>query len=596
MNGAELSAGKGTAGPRGRARHAHRRGGWSETGKGGTVRRVMGTLRNTNLGKLRERTFDALVVGGGINGAVAAAALAGQGARVALIDRGDFAGFTSMQSSNLAWGGIKYLETLEFGLVRKLCMSRNHLMRHYPSTVREIRFFTTHAVGFRHSRLKLFLGTIAYWLIGNLFTRFPRLLSRDEVALNEPLVRIDGSDGGFEYSDAYLHDNDARFVWNFVRSAINYGAVAVNYVESSASRWTGEEWEVVARDVNGGAEPFTIRAKSLINACGPFADEHNAVGGVATEHRHVFSKGIHLIVPRLTPDRRVLTFFADDGRLFFVIPMGPRSAIGTTDTPVDSPYAEVTSADRRFVLDNINKRLNLENPLTEADVVAERCGVRPLVVAGAGGGGRDWLQLSRKHALDVRAECKHVTIFGGKLTDCLNVGDEVAAIVSRFGIELPFARRRWYGEPAADVRDEFLHQARLLGLDDLTSPSSTEALSQRLWRRYGAEAFSVLDAIRCDPRMAEVLIEGAEYIRGEIELARRYEMVTKLDDFLRRRSKIALVVSRAALAVAPGLREACRILFGPEADFRWREYFGADLLVTAPPPPGRGQPRISMRT
>src|SRR5262249_14875209 len=98
----------------------------------------MSTLRAATLDKLDQGTFDVLVLGGGINGAVSAAALAGRGASVALIDRGDFAGFTSQQSSNLAWGGIKYMESFEFGLVRKLCKSRNHLIRSYPSTVQEI--------------------------------------------------------------------------------------------------------------------------------------------------------------------------------------------------------------------------------------------------------------------------------------------------------------------------------------------------------------------------------------------------------------------------------------------------------------------------
>jgi glycerol-3-phosphate dehydrogenase len=99
------------------------------------------TLRTTNLQKLRNERFDVLVLGGGINGAVSAAALAAQGTTVALVDQGDFAGLTSQSSSNLAWGGIKYLESYEFGLVRKLCRSRNKLIRAYPSTVQEIRFF-----------------------------------------------------------------------------------------------------------------------------------------------------------------------------------------------------------------------------------------------------------------------------------------------------------------------------------------------------------------------------------------------------------------------------------------------------------------------
>jgi glycerol-3-phosphate dehydrogenase len=97
-------------------------------------------LRRTNIDALDEVVFDTLVVGGGINGAVTTACLAARGAKVALIDRGDFAGETSQESSNLAWGGIKYLEGLEVKLVHELCQSRNHLIRSYPSTVEEIRF------------------------------------------------------------------------------------------------------------------------------------------------------------------------------------------------------------------------------------------------------------------------------------------------------------------------------------------------------------------------------------------------------------------------------------------------------------------------
>jgi glycerol-3-phosphate dehydrogenase len=109
-------------------------------------------LRKTHLEKLSQTTYDVLIIGGGINGAVSAAALAGRGVKVALIDKGDFAGFTSQHSSNLIWGGIKYLESYDFRLVWKLCQSRNQLIKRYPSTVKEIRFFTTVPKNFRHSR------------------------------------------------------------------------------------------------------------------------------------------------------------------------------------------------------------------------------------------------------------------------------------------------------------------------------------------------------------------------------------------------------------------------------------------------------------
>ena len=538
----------------------------------------MQSLRDTNLAKLSRERFDVLVLGGGINGAVSAAALAARGARVALIDRGDFASVTSQQSSNLAWGGIKYLETYEFGLVHKLCRARNKLIRSYPSTVQEIRFFTSIEEGFRHGRFKLWLGALLYWFIGAFFTRGPRLLSRSDIAREEPIVRTDALSGGFEYSDAYLHDNDARFVWGFIRSALDRGCVAANYVEALGSTREADGWTVRAREVTTGRE-LSVSARVIVNACGPYADEVNGKSGVKTEHKHVLSKGIHILVDRLTPHRRVLTFFADDGRLFFVIPMGGKTCIGTTDTRVDRPEVGVTPEDRKFVLDNINKRLQLPRPLTEQDIIAERCGVRPLAVSQAGGGGRDWMQLSRKHVVEVDHERKHVTIFGGKLTDCLNVGDEICAEAVRLGVELPYADRVWYGEPPAAVRDEYFHQARLMGLDALTSPGASEKLSTRLWRRYGSESLGLLEAIRRDPRMAEVVIETSEYIRAEIDEAARRELVVKLDDFLRRRSKIALVVRREEIRAAPGLREACRIFFGDQADARIAEYFGSEAAV-----------------
>ena len=532
-------------------------------------------LRESNIEKLPQGVYDVLIIGGGINGAVSAAALSGKGACVALIDQRDFAGFTSQNSSNLAWGGIKYLESGDVALVRKLCLSRNHLIENYPSRVQEIRFFTTIDKGFRFHPLFLWLGTWVYWLFGNGFTRLPRLLGKRTIALEEPVVRTDQALGGFEYSDAYLHDNDSRFVFQFVRSAMDRGCIAVNYLESLGARREDGVWITEARDTETGAT-LQIRSKVLINAAGPFVDDHNRLTGEQTEHHHLFSKGIHLIVPRITPHQRVLTFFADDGRLFFVIPMGVRTCIGTTDQRVESPFTEVTEEDRDFVLSNINERLKLAEPLTRADIIAERCGVRPLVVkAQSGNPGRDWMSLSRKHEIDVDPANAHLSIFGGKLTDCVNVGNEVSEIVAGLGVHLPHTGYKWYGEPHPSVREEYMHQAKLMALDSYTSPESIEQLSSRLWRRYDQQAFELLAQIREDPRQAEVLIKGTDFLRCEIQLARHQEMIVRLEDFLRRRSKIALVVRHADIRDAEGLMEACEILFGDEAQARYDEYFDA---------------------
>ncbi|MBR9883685.1 MAG: glycerol-3-phosphate dehydrogenase/oxidase [Oceanospirillales bacterium] len=532
------------------------------------------SLRTHNLTRLEQETFDVLILGGGINGAVSAAALSARGLRVALIDRSDFAAETSSNSSNLAWGGIKYLESGELLLVERLCQSRNRLKRAYPSTVQEIRFLATLQKGFRKPAWMLYAGTLLYWALGRFHTRAPRLLSRRQLRQREAVIDDTRAVGGVEYSDCYLQDNDARFTFNFIRAAMDHDCVAANYVEAQRCDWIEDHWAVEAQDREADA-PLQIRARALINACGPWVDSLNRTAGIDTRHHHLFSKGVHLIVDRITDGNRILTFFASDGRLFFVIPMGTKTCIGTTDTQVDHPHARVEDTDRLFILDNANDLLQLEKPLTTADIIAERCGVRPLAVANDDQQHADWVRLSRKHEIDIDTSRRHLSIYGGKLTDCLNVGDEICRAVSDLGIPLPHASRRWYGEPHISVYREYQHQASLMQLDGMTAASSSEKLSSRLWRRYGANALELLDGIRSNPDWGELLIENAEYLRGEIELAARREMITRLDDFLRRRSKIAQVVPRDELLRSPGLYKACVILFGDQAEQKLKAYVDA---------------------
>ena len=534
------------------------------------------SLRSRAIGKLDGGSFDVLIVGGGINGAVAAAVLAGRGASVALVDRGDFGSFTSQASSNLVWGGFKYLEGYELLLVRKLCVSRNRLITAYPDNIKPIPFLATLDETSPHPTWLATLGASAYWAIGSFRTHPPRYMSAEKIEALEPIVNTEGSIGGIEYYDAYLTDNDSRFVFSFVRSALDVGATAANYVEMVDAARDGDRWRVTLRDVDADGEPFIATAKIVINAAGPFVDGLSGELGVTTTHRIVYSKGIHLVVPQLTPNHRVLAFYDDTQRLFYVIPMGRRSVIGTTDTRVDTPYTEVTDEDRDFLLGQINARLDLDTPLTADDIIADRCGVRPLVVESGGDDQveADWTKLSRKHVIEVDETASVVTVFGGKLTDCLNVGEEIADAVEKLGVPLEPDKRNWYGEPAKATREAFFRQARLMRLDDLRHKPNVEPLSDRLWRRYGRRAFEMLDEIQQDPAMGEDIIESADYLRVELHLAAGTEMVTKLEDFLRRRSKITQVIPEHEVRSSRGLHEAAEILFGDDADRRMAEYYG----------------------
>ena len=124
------------------------------------------------------------------------------------------------------------------------------------------------------------------------------------------------------------------------------------------------------------------------------------------------------------------------------------------------------------------------------------------------------------------------------------------------------------------IRDAYFLRASKLGLDEITAEDTGEELSQRLWRRYAQDALGMLDAIEQDPSMAEPLVDNAGVRYCELDYLVQNEMIVRLEDYLRRRSKIELVVERNVLKNSKGLREACNRLFGQDAEKRYREYFG----------------------
>jgi glycerol-3-phosphate dehydrogenase len=457
-------------------------------------------------------------------------------------------------------------------------------MKAYPDNVVELSFLAALDDSSPYAPWFSALGATAYWAIGGLRTRHPRLLSAEAIRAEEPVIDTSSVRGGIEYRDCLLRDNDARFVFSFVRSAVEAGATVANYVELVHAERADGRWVLDLRDLETGAE-LRSTARLLVNAAGPFVDGLDDELGVRSRHRIVYSKGIHLVVPRLTTTEheRVLAFFDDTQRLFYVLPMGNRSMIGTTDTRVDEPFTRVEPEDRDFLLEQINKRLDLPSPLTSADVVAERCGVRPLVVSGRGGDQRsaDWTSLSRKHEIEVDRRRGVITVFGGKLTDCLNVGEEVAESVESLGLPLEPDQHNWFGEPSHDARAEFYRQARLMHLDDLRDRPDVEPLTDRLWRRYGRRAFAMLEAIRADPSMGEDILGGTDYLRVELHLAASTEMVTRLEDFMRRRSKIEQVV-RDEDVDPEGLAEVSRILFAEHAEEKLEEYLSSRGPSAAP--------------
>jgi glycerol-3-phosphate dehydrogenase len=500
---------------------------------------------------LANRTYDAVVIGAGINGAVSAAALSSRGLNVLIIDQGDFASMTSQQSSNLVWGGIKYLQSYEFWLVFKLCLARARLMREYPNRIRKIGFLAALGPDAPFGPLLARFGTLAYWAIGLFTTPAPRTFSLRATLNLEPKFAPKDLRGAVRYFDGMLPDNDSRFVWDFVSKAKSFGAQVGNYVRLDSATRTDGVWSLQVTDQLTGASQ-TLKSRSVVNAAGPLVQKVLESAKATSKTGLVFSKGIHLVVPKLTEDDRVLAFWDEQKRLFYVIPMGDRSVIGTTDTRVTDPFARVTDEDREFVLRQINRSMNLETPLTKDSIIAERCGVRSLVVdQNQSGELDDWHKLSRKHVIEVDAQKKILSIFGGKLTDCLNVGDEVVAHFKKMGFQVG-KPKKWFGEDVGEMPKSFLEQVEGL----CANRESASRVAMGIWRRHGSEAQSIVDSTS---QFLEEIFEGTGITYAELSHVIHAEMVFKADDVLRRRLPLAMLRSERELASNDKLQELLRV-------------------------------------
>ena len=257
-----------------------------------------------DLRRLAEDAFDVAIVGGGIHGAAAAWEAASRGLSVALVEKGDFAGATSSNSLKIIHGGLRYLQTADFRRMRESIRERRALTTIAPHLVRPMRFVVPAGAGLR-GRAALRLALAATDAIG--FDRHPdglpshrlprgRLLSRDELLRAAPGLGAAAAErGGAEFWDCQVHDSE-RLVIEFLRAAAESGAAIANYVEvTGVSMDDGRSSGVSVRDTLTG-DAFQIRARSVVNAAGPWGS------GIVALARQALSGARPGPAPRDAPD------------------------------------------------------------------------------------------------------------------------------------------------------------------------------------------------------------------------------------------------------------------------------------------------------
>jgi len=553
-----------------------------------TARPFSAAVRHENLESVAAGVHDVLVVGGGITGAAVARDAALRGLGVALVEAGDIGGGTSSRSSRLIHGGLRYLETLEFGLVFEALRERRLLLEQAPHLVRPLPFIYPVYRGDPAGLVKLGAGM---WLYESLsLFRAPKrhqMMGRSALLREEPGLRAEGLTGGARYHDAQV--DDARLTLAVARGAHDAGAIVVPYARVVAlePKCDGASGAVV-EDARSGAST-RIRARLVINATGPWGDRLRSLADPSAPQRLRTTKGVHVLLKRDRVGNRHAIIFRSplDGRVMFVLPWGDFTYIGTTDTESagDPGAASADPADLRYLLESASA-LFPGALLREADVLSTWTGVRPLLAPG--GAGRSESATSREHEI-WRDPGGLLNVAGGKLTTFRSMAaetvDRAAGILRReFDIESGQCYTEYMRLPGAPEEDwdEFVAALR----ERVAGLGLPRTLADHLAGRHGDDAHSVLDLVASEPALGAPLAPGHPYLAAEAIHAVRAEMATTLEDVLRRRTQLFYESKDGGLttigALLPRLATEPGLLWDGDEIHRQVERYRAAVAETRP--------------
>lgn len=499
--------------------------------------------RHSALDALASEPFDIVVIGGGITGAGVAREAALAGLRTALLERDDFASGTSSRSSRLVHGGVRYLEHGHFALVFESSRERRILLDLAPHLVRPLSFTWPVYRGARVPLWKVRAGLTLYDALA-LFRNVQRhqSLSTAGVLALEPALDPNGLVGGARYWDAAT--DDTRLTLASALSAREAGAVVANHAAvvggvrsgAASTRLTG----VAVEDrLTGNA--FTVAARVVVNATGPWSDATASLTGSAAGPQILGSAGAHIAVPRqrLGNNDAVTIVSPLDGRVLFVLPAGAHAIVGTTERPARRGPDDIRATEQevQYLLRTVNTLFPFAK-LTMDDVISAWSGIRPLAAIRAGTHGAN--SASREHAITHRDDGL-VSVTGGKLTTYRAMAADVLAHARREALRsggpITLIAEAQESEhtplPGGDMvsRDGAVHDARNTVHDS--------AVGERLALAYGTRWRNVWSYAQRDASLARRLVDDLPYLTAEVPHAVERELACTLADVLVRRTHVA---------------------------------------------------------
>jgi glycerol-3-phosphate dehydrogenase len=502
--------------------------------------------REDAMARMTEQELDILVVGGGVVGAGSALDAVTRGLTTAIVEGRDWASGTSSRSSKLIHGGLRYLEMLDFGLVREALKERGLLLdRIAPHLVRPVRFLypLQHRFWERPyvgAGIALY-DTMAYASGTAHGLDHHRHLTRKHALREAPCLRPDSLTGAIQYSDAQV--DDARHTLTVVRTAASFGALAANGAQVVGFLRQGERVTgATVKDVETG-RTFEVRAKQVINATGVWTDDTQAFADTRGQFHVRASKGIHLVVPRDRLQSNTGIILRTEKSVLFIIPWGRHWIIGTTDTDwsLEKAHPAASATDIDYLLEHVNAVI--QSPLTREDVEGVYAGLRPLLT----GESESTSKLSREHIVGHPVPGL-VVVAGGKYTTYrVMAADAVDEAVRSLDARVPDSCTDQVPLLGADGYRALWNQRRALA----TSTGIHVARIEHLLNRYGSAVHDLLKLLREEPSLATPLPGADDYLQVEALYAVTHEGARHLDDVLARRTRISIEAWDRGVAAAP---------------------------------------------
>ncbi|MDP3277686.1 MAG: glycerol-3-phosphate dehydrogenase/oxidase [Deltaproteobacteria bacterium] len=491
--------------------------------------------------------WDLVIIGGGITGAGVLLEASRLGLRALLLEARDFSSGTSSRSTKLVHGGLRYLRQGQVGVTRESVVERERLMKEAKGLIAPLGFCLTSFPSDKMPGWMFGAGLALYDLIALKWQHSK--LSRAQLLAKIPLLEGTEIKSSYHYFDAQT--DDSRLVLRVLLEAQRHGGVAINHcgVRSLLRDKAGQVVGVVAADLAGSEKTFEIRAKSVVNATGAWADNlRKDVGG---EKRLRQIRGSHLLFSkqRLPLREAISLMHPRDGRAVFAIPWEGTTIIGTTD--IDHKHdldvePWITQGEAEYILEAaIALFPSLE--LTERDIVSTWSGVRPVINTGA----KDPSKESREHALWM--ENGLLTVTGGKLTTFrIMARDVLEALEPVFGRDLTKKRETIFETPSDET------------LDSLKRAEFSDDMYNRMIGRHGHDVGAIADL----GDESKQFIGDSIATWGELRWAARSEAVVHLDDLLLRRVRIGMFLADGASSVMPQVRAVVQSELGWD-DARW---------------------------